>query len=252
MDEAASMATATARRGGLFSDIWTFFLSRPATPTLVDFPTLREREDYGHRIMQRIGVNVSEYGVLNIHRVGIDAPVSYVFEEAQNWGEGLSSWPNWVATLEPVDADPAYIEVRLLGGLRRTQRFMKRLFGPRFGRLFRLTARKRQDIPDPANFDNARYLFFECSGGYPIGIMAVYVRSPIAPLGETKPTQFFLVVGFDFYGRKNWPRSGIINRIWGTIHNRVTGNVLNEFKRSCEARCRRRLEGVLNDQSAGG
>jgi len=241
------MATAAARRDGLFSDLGTFFLPRPATPTLIEFPTLREREDYGLRIMQRIGVNVSEYAVLNIHRVGIDAPVNYVFEEAQNWGEGLSSWPNWVATLEPVEADPPYIEVRMLGGLKRTHRFMQRLLGPRFGRLFRLTVRKRQSVPDPTNFDNARYLFFECSGGYPIGVMAVYVRSPIAGLGETEQTQFFMAVGFNFYGRKNWPRIGLINRVWEAVHNRVTGNVLNEFKRACEESCRKRLEGVLND-----
>jgi len=246
------MKTAKARRDGLFSDIGTFFLSRPAIPTLIDFPTRREREDYGQRIMQRIGVDVSGYAVLNIHRVGIDAPVSYVFEEAQNWGEGLSCWPNWIATLEPCEADPPHIDVRLFGGLRRTQRMMQRLFGPRFGRLFRLTSRRRQAVPDPANFDNARYLFFECSGGYPIGVMAVYVRSPIAGLGETGQSQFFLAVGFDFYGRKNWPRIGIINRLWEAVHNRVTGNVLNEFKRACEERCRRRLEDVLSAPSAGG
>jgi hypothetical protein len=95
---------------------------------------------------------------------------------------------------------------------------MQQLFGPRFGRLFRLTIRKRQSVPDPTNFDNARYLVFECSGGYPIVIMAV---------------------GFNFYGRRDWPRIGIVNRAWEAIHNRVTGNVLNEFKHDCESRCSR-------------
>ena len=251
MDEPAPMTTAPARRGGFFSDLGTFFLPRPASSTLIEFPTIREREDYSHRIMQRLGVNVSRYAVLNIHRIGIDAPVSYVFEEVVNWEEGLPCWPNSVATLEPVGGNPGTVEVRLLGGLRRFSHFMRRLFGPGFGRLFTLTALKCQDFPDPANFDNARYLFFECSGGYPIGIGAIYVRSPIAERGETKQSQFFLAVGFNFYGRQDWPRIGIINRIWEAIHNRVTGNVLNEFKRICEARCRRRLEGLLKAQSAG-
>jgi hypothetical protein len=243
------------RRSGPFSDLGTYFLSRPVVPTLIEFPSLREREDYSHRILQRIGVSVTGYSVLNIHRIGIETPVTYVFDELSDWERRPRCWPNWIATLDPGPDDaappsidlpsrssrevPAHLDVRLFGGLEAIHRGMQQLFGPRFGRLFRLTIRKRQSVPDPANFDNARYLVFECSGGYPIGIMAVYVRSPIAGLGEVEQSQLFMAVGFNFYGRRDWPRIGIVNRAWEAIHNRVTGNVLNEFKHDCESRCSR-------------
>ena len=91
-------------------------------------------------------------------------------------------------------------------------------------------------MPDPDEFDNARYLLYDCSGGYPIGIFSMYVRSSIAEQHEVEPTQLFLVVGFNFYGRENWSRKRIINRTWEGVHNRVTANVMNRFKQLCEWR----------------
>lgn len=265
MVQAAPMAPAAMRRSGLFSDLGTYFLSRPAIPTRIEFPSQHEREDYSQRILQRIGVNVSGYTVLNIHRIGVEAAVTYVFDELSAWEGRPRCWPNWIATLDPDHGGsaghgetpspgssmdlPDHLDVRLFGGLQRVHRVMRRLFGPRCGRLFRLTLRQIQSAPDPANFDNARYLVFDCRGGYPIGIMAVYVRSPIAGLGEREQSQVFMAVGFNFYGRRNWPRLGIVKRAWEAIHNRVTANVLNEFKLDCESRCRTRLEDVLGDRT---
>lgn len=268
MAQSAPVTPAAVRRSGPLADLGTYFLSRPAIPTLIEFPSLHEREDYSHRILQRIGVNVSGYTILNIHRIGVEAPVSYVFDELSDWDGRPRCWPNWIATLDPDGGGPTahgealppgssrslpeHLDVRLFGGLQAAHRVMQKFFGPRCGRLFRLTLRRLQSDPDPADFDNARYLFFDCSGGYPIGIMAVYVRSPIAELGEQGQSQLFMAVGFNFYGRRDWPHLGIVNRAWEAIHNRVTANVLNEFKQDCESRCRTRFEGVLVERTSEG
>jgi len=45
-----------------------------------------------------------------------------------------------------------------------------------------------------------------------------------------------MVVGFNFYGKKNWPDTHIVNTAWERIHNRVTANILNRFKQLCEFR----------------
>ena len=63
------------------------------------------------------------------------------------------------------------------------------------------------EAPSPSDLDNARYVLYKCRGGYPIGIFSVYVRSSIAQEGETEATQVFMVVGFNFYGREDWPRT---------------------------------------------
>jgi hypothetical protein len=45
-----------------------------------------------------------------------------------------------------------------------------------------------------------------------------------------------MAVGFNFYGKKNWPDAHIVNTAWESIHNRVTANILNRFKQLCEFR----------------
>ena len=57
---------------GLFSDMRHFLLHRPSIPTSIVATSHGEREDYTHRIRQRIGVCVADYSVLNIHRIGIE------------------------------------------------------------------------------------------------------------------------------------------------------------------------------------
>jgi hypothetical protein len=203
---------------------------------LVPFASKTEREDYSRRIMQRLGVSVEEYSVLNIHRIGVAAPVRYVFEELfANVGDSLC-WPNHVATLQPVSGGIEEIRVFLLGGPGGLFGRLRRIFGPGFGTLFRLNAVRIQHLPNPADFDNARYMLFRCSGGYPVGILVIYVRSPIAEKQEPELAQLFFAVSFNFYGKKNWPLRRLANRVWEGIHNRVTANVLNRYKQLCEAR----------------
>jgi hypothetical protein len=67
------------------ADIRSYLLPKAAIGTLVDFQSDEVREDYTQRIAQRVGIDVSQYSVLNIHRIGIDAPVRYVFEEIVRW-----------------------------------------------------------------------------------------------------------------------------------------------------------------------
>ena len=137
----------------LVSDIRSFVLHKPSIPTLIAFDSETAREDYSHRIAQRLGINVTQYAILNIHRIGIEAPTRHVFEE-----------------------------------------------------LLRC--------------DNARYLLYECSGGYPVGVCGIYIRSPIVDLGETEQAQAFFAVGFNFYGKETWSRKHTINKLWEGIHNR--------------------------------
>ena len=44
-------------------------LHRPTMPTLMDSKSDAGREDYEHRIRQRLGLSVSEYAILNIHKI---------------------------------------------------------------------------------------------------------------------------------------------------------------------------------------
>jgi len=65
---------------------------------------------------------------------------------------------------ELVDGDLRNIRMLLFGRLRRTYGDIRRFLGDDFGTLFWLTALRFQSLPDPVNFDNARYLLYRCSG----------------------------------------------------------------------------------------
>lgn len=173
--------------------------------------------------------------VLNIHRIGIEAPVGHVFDELLTWGAGARFWPNDLAAVERQGESLDRMRVLLLGWNELPFGLGDRLFGLRVVPLFRLSALRIQSEPDPFR-DSARYLLYESGGGYPIGFLAIYVRSRIPSLGEREPSQLFFVVGFDFYGRKDWGRARPLRRLWEIVHDRVTGNVLNRFKRLCERR----------------
>jgi hypothetical protein len=79
------MKAPPSKSNGLLSDISLFFLHKPKIPTLIEFKTEDEREDYSHQIMQRLGIDVRKYSVLNIHKMGIDVPARYAFEEILQW-----------------------------------------------------------------------------------------------------------------------------------------------------------------------
>jgi len=221
---------------GIWSDSRRFLLRRPAIPTLIDSSSETAREKYGQRIKQRLGVSVKDYAILNIHRIGIEMPAAYVFEELVEWKEMARCWPGHIAKLERIEGGLEHIDVLLFGRRKPLLGLKSTLFGLNVAPLFKMEMIKLQQTPSPSDLDNARYVLYKCRGGYPIGIFSVYVRSSIAQEGETEATQVFMVVGFNFYGREDWPRTHIINRVWELIHNRVTSNVLNRLKRLCEVR----------------
>jgi hypothetical protein len=239
------MKSPPERSAGILSDTRYFFFHRPAIPTLIEFSSEAEKEDYSHRIMQRIGIDITKYSVLNIHRIGIHVPVRYVFEELLQWDGDSSCWPNHIATVDRLDGRLEHIQIFLLGRKKYPFGLKNDLFGLNFIPLFSLDAKKFQHLPGLSD-DNARYLLYDSSGGYPIGIFTMYVRSAVPKRGEIEQTQLFLAVGFNFYGKEQRSKIKIVNKIWEIIHNRVTANVLNRFKQLCEWRFQRIQDGHYN------
>jgi len=228
---------------GFLGDVLDFFVRRPDTPTLIEFHSRAEREDYSYRIMQRLGIDVGRYSMLNLHRIGVEAPVQSVFEELMQWDGHSSCWPNHLARVERTDGRIERIKIRPLG-LKRIPFGARTRVGLEVPPLFVLDASRIQGFPDRLETDNARFMLYSCSGGYPIGIFAIYVRSPVAEQGEVERAQVFFAVGFDFYGRKGLSRFLPLKGIWEGVHNRVTTNVLHRLKQLCEWRFQRMQDGM--------
>jgi uncharacterized protein YbjT (DUF2867 family) len=233
-----------SRSKGVLTDINFFFINKPKIPTLIKFDTESERQNYSQRLMQRLGINVDKYKILNIHQIGIDAPVKYVFEELLKWNGDSTCWPNHIARVERVDNNLENINVFLFGFSKYPFGLKKGLFGFKFIPLFNLRANTFRELPDSSDFDNARYLLYNSSGGYPIGVYYLYVRSSISDQNETEQTQLFMGVGFNFYGKENRQRKNVINMIWEKVHNRVTENIMNRVKQLCEWRFDKIQEGM--------
>ncbi len=186
--------------------------------------------------MQRIDMEVSQYSVLNIHKIGIEIPVRYVYEELLKWDGDSSCWPNKIATVHRLEGSLEHILIYLLGHRKYPFGFRKSFFGLKYIPFFVLSALRFQHLPKSCDQDNARYLLYETSGGYPIGLFCMYVRSSIPDLDEEEHAQLFLMVSFNFYGKEGGSRLSLVNTIWERIHNRVTENILNRFKQLCEWR----------------
>lgn len=226
-----------SRSKGLLTDVILFLLKKPEKPTLILFDSEEERDTYNQRVTQRIGIDPNRYSVLNIHKIGVEAPVSYVFNELLQWNGDSTCWPNHIAKVDLIENDLNSISILPFGWKKYPFRFMKSFFGLELIPLFLLNAIRIKKTPDAFDFDNARYLLYECTGGYPIGIYVMYVRSSIAEMGELAQSQLIFAVGFNFYGKKDWQkRRKLVNRIWERIHNRVTANVLNRIKQLAEWR----------------
>ena len=226
-----------SRSKGLLSDLIKFLLHKPEKATLIKFDTDEERDFYNERVMQRIGIDPNRYSVLNIHKIGVEAPVSYVFNELLQWNGDSTCWPNHIAKVDLIDNDLQHISIQPFGWKKYPFSFMKSFFGFKLIPLFLLNAIRIKKVPDTFDFDNARYLLYNCSGGYPIGIYVMYVRSSIAEMGETEKCQLIFAVGFNFYGKQDWQkRRKLVNTIWERVHNRVTANVLNRIKQLGEWR----------------
>ncbi len=237
-----------SRSKGLFSDTFLFLLHKPALSTLIKFASIEERDEYNQRVIQRLGIDSNHYSVLNIHKIGVEAPVSYVFNELLQWNGDSTCWPNHIAKVDRIENDLKRIRIQPFGWEKYPFRFMKSFFGFKLIPLFLLDSIRIKKFPDPFDFDNARYLLYRCSGGYPIGIYAMYVRSSIADMGETAQSQLIFAVGFNFYGKEDWQKHRrLISKIWEAVHNRVTANVMNRVKQLCEWR----IDSMQHPREAG-
>ena len=205
---------------GLLGDLREFLLRRPAVPTHVDITDAASREHYGDRIARHFGTSIDDYSVLNIHRIGIDAPVELIFREIRRDASLGACWPNHLARVRRADPAVGNASVNVLG--------------LKFWSLFQLTEIEVEEFEGAA-----RHLLFRSHGGYPIGRFGMFVRPTIPELGEKSTSQFFFVVTFNFYGRPRWWGAKFVHGIWEAIHNRATGNILNRFRRLCECEARR-------------
>lgn len=226
-------------RRSLLDDVRDFVAHRPAIPTLVPPSSPEQREDFARRILERVEVPVAHYAILNIHRIGVDAPVPFVFEQFRTWEPRSVWWPNRIARLEAVDRELSDIRVYLLDRRKPLLGLKAPFFGLNVVPLFSMQVLKVRDEPAADGVEVPRYTVYRCGGGYPVGVVIVYVRPPFPQEPERQPSQVFFAVGFNFYGREDWPRRHLVNSVWERIHNRVTGNVLNRFKLECEARLAR-------------
>jgi len=224
------------RSKNVLTDINNFLFTKSSIATYIRFKTFQDRLNFRHRILQRIGMDASNYSVLNVHKIGIDVPANLIFEEILCWNGDSTCWPNHIATVDRIDN--RIEDIRILPFGKRNYPFGLRngFLGFKYIPLFNLNAHKVQSVPCATESDNARYILYKCSGGYPIGFFTMYVRSSIPSQGETTQSQLFFGVGFDFFGNKSWANRHIIVRIWALIHNRVTRNVMNRFKQLCEWR----------------
>ncbi len=218
------------------SDIKYFLFNKPKTPTLINFKSKSERENFSYRILQRLDIGVSKYQILNVHKIGINAPAKYVFEELLKWDGDSTCWPNHIAKVSRKNNRLENLYIYLFGWTRYPPWLNKGLFGLNFIPLFKLNAINIQKTPDPMGADNARFLLYESSGGYPIGVFSLYVRSSIINLQEKEQAQLFLMVGFNFYGKEKLSKIKIVNRAWELIHDRVTSNVITRIKQLSEWR----------------
>jgi len=219
-----------------FSDFMNFMLHKPEIPTLVQFQTKVERANYSFRILQRLDVEVDRYKVLNIHKIGINAPAKYIFEELLQWDGESSCWPNNIAKIERQNNRLEKLHVYLFGWTSFPKWFKNSWVGKFIFPLFKLDAINILEIPEISGSDNARYMLYRCSGGYPIGIFSMYVRSSIPSQEEKELSQLFLIVGFNFYGKEKITKMNIFNRAWEAVHDRVTSNILNRIKKLSEWR----------------
>jgi hypothetical protein len=204
-----------------------YVLRTPPIATRIDFSSLSERQDYSDRVMRRLGRDVSNYSVLNLHKIGVDAPARFVFDALLSWDRDSSCWPNELVTIEREGQGLGLLKLWLFG-----KSWLRHCFSKK--PLFQLKLLQVRLVPSAQDPDDGRFLLFQCEGGYPIGIFAYYVRSSISDRRELDQTQVFVGAGFDFYGKERWPLFHPVNRVWESIHDRVTRNMLNRFKQLCE------------------
>lgn len=223
------------KSNSIFSDLRYFFLNKPEKDTLIKFYSESDRIRYNHLIYDRSGIEVEKYKMLNIHQIGIDTPVDFLFDELMKWNSETCWWPNHIAKVHTLDEKLSHINVYLFGKINFNPRKKKQ--DPEFHllRLFNLNLiKKKQGFTVNTNDNDDHYLLYNCSGGYPIGIFCLFVRNSIPERNETCISQLFIMVSFDFYGIKSLSKIKFITKPWEAIHNRVTANSLTRIKDYCE------------------
>lgn len=224
-----------SRSKNVLTDVGYFLLNKPNINTLIKFKNEETRLEYSQRILQRVGIDVHKNSILNVHRIGINAPVGYVFNELLNWNGDSTCWPNHVAKIQRVNDSIENIRVLPFGWANYPFGLKHHILGLQIIPLFNLNSIRIKKVPDSFDFDNARYLLYRSSGGYPIGIFVMYVRSSIEGRDEIEHTQLFFAVSFNFYGKEK-EAGKWVNRSWEAVHNRVTANVMNRIKQLSEWR----------------
>lgn len=217
----------------VFRDLIIYFFPAPLYDTLIKFSSIKERVRYSNLVLQRLHVEVSEYHVLNIHKIGINVPPEYIFEELLQWNGNSHFWPNQIARVRRINDQLENIVIFTLG----IEKIRIPWFTPlqlKIKPLFNLSAIKIQHVNKKPEPSDSGYLLYECSGGYPIGIFSLYVRKSVPDEKENETAQLFSIVAFNFYGKKNWFNANILNPVWKKIHNRVSANVLNRIKQIME------------------
>jgi hypothetical protein len=235
----------TCKNNSLLCNLRFYFLNRPKIKTLVEHKSAEKKEFFSQQILKNLGVPVNDYSILNIHRIGINIPANDVFEELLHWDGNSNFWPNRIARVKRIDGRLESILIYILGIEKIKLRWPVRKY-IRFKPLFNMTALKFQYAPSPEDPNNARYLLYDCSGGYPIGIFSLYVRESDPERNETGHAHLFSIVAFNFYGKKNWFYTKIINPVWEKIHNKVTTNVMNRMKMEFEKKFNSRARVLEN------
>ena len=118
-----------SRSKGLVSDVIYFLLHKPVKDTRIKYSSLEERDNYNQRMMQRTGIDANRYSVLNIHKIGIEAPVSYVFNELLQWNGDSTCWPNHIAKVDRIENDLKRIRIQPFGWKKYPFKFMKSFLG---------------------------------------------------------------------------------------------------------------------------
>ena len=215
----------------IFSELRYFFFHKPQKPTYIHIDSEEDRKKYSELFLNRTGVPVDNYLLLNIHRISIDAPAGFVFKELLTWNGDSIWWPNHIARANLKNGNLNKIKITLFGLSHNIFKLKNGLFGYHLLHLFNLNAIDIRQEPDS---DNGRLLLYKCSGGYPIGVFAMYTRDSISELGEDKQSQLFVVVSFNFYGKKSLSSLNFLSKTWKMIHNRVTSNIVERIKDKCE------------------
>lgn len=224
------------KSNSIISDIKYFFINKPEMNTFIELKSDDDRKRYNKLIYERTGYDVGEYTLLNIHQIGVDTPVDYLFDELMRWNSDTCWWPNHIAKVHVTSNDLSHIDVFLFGKL--NFKPGNKIKSPEFHllRLFNLSILKKIQNPGKNDsVDNAHFLFYKCSGGYPIGVFSLFARKSLPENNEDCESQLFMMVSFNPHGIKSLSKVKLFTKTWEAIHNRVTTNSLTRIKKFCES-----------------